>query len=221
MRLAELTAEARALAAECPLFCGLPAEEADRWLADPRCVRGSFPRGAVIYEPRRFQRSLGLLLAGRVQVGVGALVAGTVEPGELFGAAALFSPEPVYPATLTARAACDVLFFPQALAEERLAASPAAARRYMAYLSAHIRFLSGKLADLTAGSAERKLAQYLLERAQGETAVLDCSATTLARRLNVSRASLYRSFDALETAGVAERTRQVVRILDPEALAQI
>lgn len=45
---------------------------------------------------------------------------------------------------------------------------PEVGRNYVAYLSGRICFLSGKIDALTAGSAERKVAQYLLSRLEGD-----------------------------------------------------
>ena len=105
-----------------------------------------------------------------------------------------------------------------ALVEELMGRFPEVCRSYVAYLSERIRFLSGKIDALTAGSAERKVAQYLLSRLDGEWAELDCSATGLAQRLGVSRASLYRALDALEARGAVRRAGKRFRIPDPAAL---
>ena len=175
-------------------------------------------RGEVLYDPRHFQRSLGVVLEGRIQVNKGPLIMSVLGPGELFGAAALFNDRPDYATTLTARTPCRVLLLPQALVEELMGRFPEVCRSYVAYLSERIRFLSGKIDALTAGSAERKVAQYLLSRLDGEWAELDCSATGLAQRLGVSRASLYRALDALEARGAVRRAGKRFRIPDPAAL---
>ena len=49
---------------------------------------------------------------------------------------------------------------------------------------------------------------------------LDCSAAGLARRLGVSRASLYRVLDALAGRGVLRREGRRVQVLQPDALEQ-
>ena len=200
------------------LFRDGPDEAVELALADPRAVRQAAPKGAVIYTPRRFQRSLGVVLEGQLQVSKGPLIMSVLGPGELFGAAALFNDRPDYATTLTARAPCRLLFLPQALVEELMGRFPAVGRSYVAYLSERIRFLSNKIDALTAGSAERKVAQYLLSRLDGEWAELDCSATGLAQRLGVSRASLYRALDALEARGAVRRAGKRFRIPDPAAL---
>lgn len=210
----------RVLLADTFLFRG--AEGAlEAALTDPRCTRAQAERGEVIYDPRRFRRCLAVLLSGRVQVSKGELILSVLEPGELFGAAALFSGESDYATTLTARQRCGMLFLPQDLVEELMAKFPAVGRSYVAYLSQRIHFLSGKIDALIAGSAERKLAQYLLAHRQGDGAELDCSYTGLARRLGVSRASLYRAFDGLSEGGLIVREEKRVRLLRPEGLKEV
>ena len=95
------------------LFRGVERAAVLRAASDPRCSRESFTRGAQIYSPRRFRRSLGVILAGRVRVTKGELVVSTLGPGELFGAAALFHDRPDYETTLTALSPCSAAFFPQ------------------------------------------------------------------------------------------------------------
>ena len=86
------------------LFRGVPTAAMDRCLADRRCVRARVPKGTVIYQPHDFQRCLGLLLAGRVQVSKETLIVSVLGRGEFFGAAALFNDRSDYATTLTARA---------------------------------------------------------------------------------------------------------------------
>ena len=51
----------------------------------------SSPPGATVYSPSHFCRCLGILLAGRLQVTKGTLTVSYLEPGDLFGAAALYT----------------------------------------------------------------------------------------------------------------------------------
>ena len=208
----------RTLLAGTFLFRGAPREAVELARTDPRALRRRAARGEVLYDPRHFQRSLGVVLEGRIQVNKGPLIMNVLGPGELFGAAALFIDRPDYATTLTARTPCRVLLLPQELVEELMGRFPEVCRSYVAYLSERIRFLSGKIDALTAGSVERKVAQYLLSRLDGEWAELDCSATGLAQRLGVSRASLYRALDALEARGAVRRAGKRFRIPDPAAL---
>ena len=199
------------------LFRGAP-QAAAAALADRRILRRSAAKGEVIYDPRHFQRCLGVVTEGTVRVDKGELLMSTLRRGDLFGAAALFNDRPDYATTLTARTPCALVLLPQDLVEELMGRWPQVGRNYVAYLSSRIRFLSAKIDALTAGPALRKAAQYLLSRRAGGTAELDCSVTDLAHRLGVSRASLYRALDGLEERGVIARQGRLVHILDEKAL---
>ena len=187
----------RTLLAGTFLFRGAPREAVELARTDPRALRRRAARGEVLYDPRHFQRSLGVVLEGRIQVNKGPLIMSVLGPGELFGAAALFNDRPDYATTLTARTPCALVLLPQDLVEELMGRWPQVGRNYVAYLSGRIRFLSAKIDALTAGPALRKAARYLLSRQAAGTAELDCSVTDLAHRLGVSRASLYRALDGL------------------------
>ena len=211
----------RSLLAETFLFRGAPLEAVELARTDPRTLRQENGKGGVIYAPHAFRRCLGVVLEGRVQVNKGALIMSVLEPGDLFGAAALFNDRADYATTPPPRGSpCRVLLLPQALVEELMGRFPEVGRNYVAYLSGRICFLSGKIDALTAGSAERKVAQYLLSRLEGGWGELDCSAAGLARRLGVSRASLYRALDALAGRGVLRREGRRVQVLQPDALEQ-
>ena len=75
------------------------------------------------------------------------------------------------------------------------------------YLTGRIRFLSGRLQSLAQPGAEGKLARYLLAN-DGE-GQLTCPATDLAKRLGISRASLYRAFEAMEQAGLITAAKAI------------
>ena len=218
--MAQLNPEELTLLRGVFLFQGAEAL-ADAAAADPRCQIAVAGRGQIIYAPHQFQHSLGVLLSGRVQVSKGELLVSSLGPGDLFGAAALFNDREDYATTLTARASCRLLFFPQEQVAGLLEAHPGLARNYIRYLSGRIRFLDRKIEGLIAGSAERRLAQYLLERQADGAVVLDCSVTGLAGRLNVSRASLYRALDSLAAAGAIEKNGRTVRILDSAGLVSL
>jgi len=83
-------AAARARLAGTLLFRGAPPEAVELARTDPRTLRQENGKGGVIYAPHAFRRCLGVVLEGRVQVNKGALIMSVLEPGDLFGAAALF-----------------------------------------------------------------------------------------------------------------------------------
>lgn len=199
------------------LLQGLDPSKVRRGVEDPRCSRERFEKGKEIYSPRRFRRSLGVLLTGRIQVSKGELVVSTLSPGELFGAAALFHQRADYENTLTARQSCEVAFLPQEWVAEQVNAFPEVCANYIGYLSDRIHFLNEKIEGLTTPGTVGKLCRHLLS----DEGRAPCSATELARRLDVSRASLYRAFDELESTGAIRRKGKLVEVLDAIKLKQI
>ena len=211
-----LSQEERELLDRSPFFRGAEPELLDRVLSLPQVTVEDFSPERTVYQPHRFRRCLGFLLSGQVQVTNGTLSVSLLEAGELFGAAALYNDLPDYATTLTARTPCRILFLPQEEVDRLLGEEPLLRRNYLRYLSGRIRFLSGRLQAVTQTGAEGKLARYLLS--SGEDAPIRTSATDLARRLGLSRASLYRAFDALEKAGLIQREGKTVCILDRSGL---
>ena len=206
-----------ALLGETPLFRGAGEETVRRAAEDSACRREDFPRETVIYSPESFRRCLGVLLRGRARVTKGALVVSTLEAGALFGAAALFHRRERYESAITALRPCTAAFFPEEQVAALLSEDRTLSANYIRYLSERIHFLSRKVESLTAPGAVEKLASCLLESAGG-SGTLSCPATELSRRLDLSRASLYRAFQALEEAGAIRREGKTIVILDRRAL---
>lgn len=204
----------------CALFLNCAPEDIQKALAHKDCSVHSYEAGQTLYEPHQFQRCLGVLLTGGVRVTRDTLVISVLSPGDLFGAAALFNDRPDFATTLTACSACRVVFFPQELLSRMMDASPRIRDNYIRYLSGRIRFLSGKIRALSADSTEGKLRQHLLTTLHPEQPRLDCPASELARRLGISRASLYRAFDALEEQGLIRRDGRSILVPDLKALEE-
>lgn len=170
----------------------------------------------IVYSPQHFRRSLGVVLSGQLQVTKGALAVSVLEPGDLFGAAALYSDEPEFASTITARGPSRCLMLEQALVDRLLAEHSQIRENYLRYLTSRIRFLSGRLQTLAQPGVEGKLARYLL--ANGGSS---CPATQLCQRLGVSRASLYRAFSALEDNGLIRRAGKTITVIDPAGLETV
>ena len=190
----------------CPLFQACPEALVRDVLARSGCSVEDFSSGAEIYRPDRFRRCLGLLLSGRVLVTKGSLTVSTLEPGDLFGAAALYNDSPDYATTLTAQGICRCLLLDQELLR----------RNYLTYLTGRIRFLNARLGSLAVGDTEGRVVRYLLSSLS--YGVVECSASGLARQLGISRASVYRAFQDLEQAGLIRREGRAILVPDPAAL---
>lgn len=213
-----------------PLLRGGQPDTA-RWaLEQPTAQLCSFAAGSTVYDPQHFQRSLGILLSGKLQVSKQTrqdkrVVMSHLMPGQLFGAAALFHQQPQYVTSIAALTKSRVLMLPEDLLFEMMRRDEQVMRNYLQYLSTRIYFLNHKIDALAQGSAEGRLAQHLLgllpPAQDGDVTVstsLGCAMSTLAQTLGISRASLYRAMESLEQQGLVQRQGKLITMIDPDAL---
>ena len=190
--------------------------------AAERSVVRSFSKGEEI---GCVGESLCLILSGSVLVsGAGkgsALVLNKLVAGECFGVASLFGSR----VGVTAVTACEksrLLLLSQKTVEELMQADFTFARNYICFLTDRIGFLNRKIAAFTAGTAEKKLAKYLLSLpAENGEMKLPVSMVRLAALLDLGRASLYRAFAFLEESCQLTRNGKNVRLTSAEEFQKI
>lgn len=209
------------------LFRGSPPSVLTRILAVSDCTAADYEKNDVVYDKTNFSRSLGIVLEGRLRVtkenaDKRPIVMSTLQRGALFGAAALFNSEPEYATKITAIERSRVLLLPQRLIKRMIEREPDIAENYIRYLSERILFLNRKIYFLTAGTAEQRLAGFLLDNlAVGEYSEMPMPMHRLADALNMSRASLYRAFDELTESGAVSKQGKLVCINNAELLKNL
>lgn len=224
MKLNEIETE---LVSKTELFRGSPPSVLTRILAVSDCTAAEYEKNEVVYDKTNFYRSLGIVLEGRLRVtkenaDKRPIVMSTLQRGALFGAAALFNSEPEYATKITAIERSRVLFLPQRLIKRMIEREPDIAENYIRYLSERILFLNRKIYFLTAGTAEQRLAGFLLDNlAVGEFSEMPMPMHRLADALNMSRASLYRAFDELTASGAVSKQGKLVCINNAELLKNL
>lgn len=224
MKLNEIETE---LVSKTELFRGLPPSVLTRILAVSDCTAAEYEKNEVVYDKTNFYRSLGIVLEGRLRVtkenaDKRPIVMSTLQRGAMFGAAALFNSEPEYATKVTAIERSRVLFLPQWLVKRMIEREPDIAENYIRYLSERILFLNRKIYFLTAGTAEQRLAGFLLDNlAVGEFSEMPMTMHRLADALNMSRASLYRAFDELTASGAVSKQGKLVCINNAELLKNL
>ena len=224
MKLNEIETE---LVSKTELFRGLPPSALTRILAVSDCTAAEDEKNEVVYDKTNFYRSLGIVLEGRLRVtkenaDKRPIVMSTLQRGAIFGAAALFNSEPAYATKITAIERSRVLFLPQRLVKRMIEREPDIAENYIRYLSERILFLNRKIYFLTAGTAEQRLAGFLLDNlAVGEFSEMPMTMHRLADALNMSRASLYRAFDELTASGAVSKQGKLVCINNAELLKNL
>lgn len=183
----------------------------------------TYSGGVLIYSPREVSPKLGILMKGKALIYSADesrnVVLSTIEAGDVFGLDNLFSTEP-YGYRVISKGECQVLFISETSLRTILQKDHAVAFNYILLLSARLRELNGNIHNVTGGTAERRLALYLLDIAQGDEVVLNVPMSTLCKMLDIGRASLYRAIDQLSDDGLIIRNGKSIRIVDRDKLAE-
>ena len=162
---------------------------------------------------------LGIVISGRFDIksadGAGVLM-NTVHPGDIFGAASVFYGGNDV-SEIRAMSKSRVLF----LSRERLCMifekDSDVAVRYLEFLSKKIEFLNRKIISFTATRADRAMAGYILDIADGNDELrLNCSAA--AKRLGIGRTTVYRALRELEECGAILFCDGVIKIINAQGL---
>lgn len=209
------------------LFRGSPRSMLMRIIAVSDCTVEEYSKNDIVFSKTSFTRSLGIVLGGKLRVtkenaDKRPIVMSTLQSGSLFGAAALFNSQGEYVTQITAIEHSRILFLPQRLIKRMIEREPEIAENYIRYLSERILFLNRKIYFLTAGTAEQRLASFLLDNlSEGEYSEMPMPMHRLADALNMSRASLYRAFDLLIESGAVSKQGKLVCISNAELLNQL
>ena len=197
---------------EHPLFGGVPPERVLQALESAI----SFRSGDALPTNGR----IGFVVSGHATVHTTdqtrKVLLRTLSRGDVFGLAGIFSGETEI-SRIYADGTCRCIFLSEGSVSELLEASDAFRRNYIGFLSNRIRFLNRKIAYLTAGSAERRLALYLLSFETNVVELTD-SISALSDLLNLGRASLYRAFDKLCEDGYLIKDGKRLTLLNSEAM---
>ena len=144
----------------------------------------------------------------------------TMDAGAIFGVHCIFGGDMSPQSRIVAQKECRVLLIPAPIWEQILAAHPETMASYVRFLTQRLQFLNRKIRYLTAGSAERRLALYLLAEISEDNVPtrLEISAVSLADLLDLGRASLYRAMDRLTEDGFLVRNGHEYTLLHREKL---
>jgi len=173
---------------------------------------------------------LGIVLAGDVVVtrenAVGSrIIIAMNGPGEMFGEIAAFAGNFMWPATIIAREACEVMFLPGekivGSCENACVSHKLMIANILKIISLKALMLNRKIDYLMIKSMRGKVCAFLLEqfKKQGkQTFVMPLKRNELADFLNVSRPSLSREMGKLRYEGIIEFHRASIKIKDLNTL---
>ncbi len=182
-------------------------------------------KGEKLFDARSTPPSLFLIIKGSVSVyGLHKdkpVILNTLKKGQIFGIASLFGGK-CGTTEIVAKESCSYAVLTEESVEHLLKNDIYFTKNYISILSEKIRFLNKKISFFTSGSAEKKLANYILSQPWEDNILkLNFSISRLASVLDIGRASLYRALDSLEENCFITRENNVIKITSPEEFKKI
>lgn len=144
-----------------------------------------------------------------------------IKEGDVFGISNIFDEESL-DTVLKCKSNVSVVFYPKKHFIEMMKSDTTVALEYSRYCNRKIQFLLRKIEFLNIQSSKKKIIEYLLEKnGKNGIVLLECSKEELSKRLHVSRASLYRELQSLQSENCLEFNKRSIKILNKEKLTQI
>ena len=142
-----------------------------------------------------------------------------IREGDVFGVAGLFTGSEAV-SRIIAKGKTQILLIPKDAIVSLLTENPAFAEDYISFLEKRIAFLNKRISSFTAGSCERKLALFLSSVSEDESFTLSIPFASLARQLDMGRASFYRALGILEDAGLISKDEKRITVLSRASLKE-
>ena len=186
--------------------------------------------GEVLFEEGQPCQALHLVLAGEVKMNKISpegkeQVIRRLGPGQLFGAAALFTPQGAYPATAEALHPSVVLKVPKAQLIPFLKRRPDMFLKVLAFVSQHLQDMMRLAESVSLDTVPKRAADLLLTLAKkdgtprpGQVLQLKSSQAELAAELGTVREVLGRALHQFQKQGWLEIKGRKIVLLDPQAL---
>ena len=219
------TKELRSILGKHPVFSTLSEASAGQYFPTGTTEIVSFEAHEVAYSSSSKVPRVGILLSGRARVesataGAHALLK-PLAVGELFGIANLFAEDEPFPSAIVTTSAAKILFLDGDAVRRLVLGDAEICRAYLEFQSERIVYLNRKIATLTAGSAEKKLAVFLLDYEQDGVFTPPCPMNRLAELLGMGRASLYRALDNLCDEGLVQKDGKAILLRNKDALLRL
>lgn len=210
------------VAASAFLFSGIPEKEIAELLSRDGVTVRHFAAGERIRSRTDTANCLGILLFGSATVekrrGDERMLMSILSGGDLFGAAAMFGSHDTYVADITATKSSWALLIPEEALRGMMRTDYRVAENYLTYLTARIRFLSGRIDSFAGGSVPDRLLLFLTDNAVDGKFCPEYPLSALADALCISRATLYRALDALIARGAITKDKKTIIIMEDETI---
>lgn len=211
------------------LFKGVSEDEIERLLSTVPHQMRNYKKGETVFHLMEDASKIGILLSGRLQAQKpfpnGSQVNVSIfMPGDLVGAAAVFSNRHQYPCDIVSLDPSTMLLFHRNAVFSLLQKDLRILTNFTTEIATTTYMLQQRLELLSYNGIAQKTAFYLLmqQNAIGLNSIpIPESMTKWALLMNVSRPSLHRELKKLEEEGILCRHARTIEILDAERLKDL
>ena len=207
---------ARQLTKTC-LFYGLSEKQIREWLNMSDVYVKEYEMGSYLFNTTDTVNQLGIVLRGSADVmrqsRDGMMHMSTLRKNDLFGAASLFGESELYVTDIRCNEPVRVLIVSEGEMFKLLCSNSTVLLNYLRYLNARIRFLNKRLDAFSKNTVSARVMTYLSDEANNRIYNAK-NLTKLSETLCVSRATLYRALEALESSGQIRREGKQIIILE-------
>lgn len=199
------------------LFAGVAEQRVRDWLLHADVTVHSYAAGDYLFQKNDRTDRLGVILRGSADVSRqscdGMMHMSTLKRNDLFGAASLFGGDMSYVTDIRCNEPVRALIVPEETMLSLLSENRTVLLNYLRYLNSRIRFLNRRLDAFSKNTVPARLMSFLTSEANGRSVSVR-SYTKLSESLCVSRATLYRALDTLESDGKIRRENKTIVILE-------
>ena len=209
-------------------FNDMDDERLERIISDLRHISKTYSKDQVIANEGDTCTSLGLVIDGVVEIqriysSGKHIVLKRMEEGEVFGEAIMYSERNEYPATIIASSACRISYINKEDIIKLCLKDEIILKNFITLLSNKIFVLNRKIKTISFKSIRQKVINFILEqiRMQKTTEIkLKLTKEKISSLLGIPRPSLSRELMKLRDDGIIEFDRNIIKVLNIEALEE-
>lgn len=208
------------------LFKGLDEEEIQELLLDIKYLENSYYKGQILFQEGDVCENIGIIQEGdikleRIYLNGKSIVLNKLSKGDVFGEALVISSTALYPATITAKSHCKILFINRKEIIRLCSSNEKILKNFITLLSDKVIMLNNKVKSATLKSVKHKVVNYILDRSEvleSDIIKLEESKEEIAAYLGIPRPSLSRELINLRNEEIIKFNRNSITILDYDSL---
>ncbi len=189
-----------------------------------RCFDEHCHAGEIICSSEKKIKNIYIVFSGIIRIESGiknhSVILRYVQAGESFGAGSVFL-DSKQKTKIISETESALIVLKEDLILELISEYHKISLNYLRFLSNRVSFLNEKISFLASGSAEAKLALYLLSNSDEDGTVSGGKMSDLAKTLGLGRASLYRAVEMFSKNNIIEYNGGKFKISDKIKLSEI